>query len=67
MSGAIPQLSHYAFMVWCSAKAQGQLYLSPLPLLSSQENIHIQKCRLFMVSVDKEVNIKYETEHSVAF
>jgi hypothetical protein len=22
----------YAFMVWCSAKAQGQLYLLPLPL-----------------------------------
>jgi hypothetical protein len=27
MSGAIPPLPHYAFMAWCSVKAQGQLYL----------------------------------------
>jgi hypothetical protein len=27
MSGAIPQLPQYAFMAWCSVKAQGQLYL----------------------------------------
>jgi hypothetical protein len=27
MSGAIPPLPHYVFMAWCSAKAQGQLYL----------------------------------------
>jgi hypothetical protein len=28
MSGAIPTLSQYAFMAWCSVKAQGQLYLT---------------------------------------
>jgi hypothetical protein len=27
VSGAIPPLSQYAFMAWCSVKAQGQLYL----------------------------------------
>jgi hypothetical protein len=27
MCGAIPLLSHYAFMAWCSVEAQGQLYL----------------------------------------
>jgi hypothetical protein len=27
MSGAIPQLPQYAFVAWCSVKAQGQLYL----------------------------------------
>jgi hypothetical protein len=27
MSGAIPLLPQYAFMAWCSVKAQGQLYL----------------------------------------
>jgi hypothetical protein len=27
MSGAIPPLPQYAFMVWCLVKAQGQLYL----------------------------------------
>jgi len=26
MSGAIPPLFHYAFIEWCSVKAQGQLY-----------------------------------------
>jgi hypothetical protein len=27
MSGTIPPLPQYAFMTWCSVKAQGQLYL----------------------------------------
>jgi hypothetical protein len=27
MRGAIPPLPQYAFMAWCSVKAQGQLYL----------------------------------------
>jgi hypothetical protein len=27
MSGALPSLPQYAFMAWCSVKAQGQLYL----------------------------------------
>jgi hypothetical protein len=27
MSGTIPPLPQYAFMAWCSVKAQGQLYL----------------------------------------
>jgi len=27
MSGALPSLPRYAFMAWCSVKAQGQLYL----------------------------------------
>jgi hypothetical protein len=27
MSGAIPSLPQYAFMAWCSVKAQGQHYL----------------------------------------
>jgi hypothetical protein len=27
MSGAIPSLPQYAFMAWCSVKAQGQLYI----------------------------------------
>jgi hypothetical protein len=28
MSGAIPPLLQYAFMAWCSVKAQGKLYLN---------------------------------------
>jgi hypothetical protein len=37
MSIAIPPLPQYAFMVWCSKKAQGQLYLylSPYILMLS--------------------------------
>jgi hypothetical protein len=27
MIGAVPLLPQYAFMAWCSVKAQGQLYL----------------------------------------
>jgi hypothetical protein len=27
MRGAVPPLPQYAFMAWCSVKAQGQLYL----------------------------------------
>jgi hypothetical protein len=27
MRGGIPPLPQYAFMVWCSVEAQGQLYL----------------------------------------
>jgi len=27
MSGAIPPLLQYAFMAWCSVKAQGEIYL----------------------------------------
>jgi hypothetical protein len=27
MLGAIPLLPQYAYMAWCSVKAQGQLYL----------------------------------------
>jgi hypothetical protein len=39
MSGAVPPLPQYAFMAWCSVKAQEQLYLSPL---SSQITDFIQ-------------------------
>jgi hypothetical protein len=35
MSGAIPLLPQYAFMAWCSVKAQGQLYLYPLCCFST--------------------------------
>jgi len=35
MSGAIPPLPQYAFMAWCSVKAQQQLYLYPSPLRNS--------------------------------
>jgi hypothetical protein len=37
MSGALPPLSQYAFMAWCSVKAQGQ-FLS-LPVLE----VHITR------------------------
>jgi hypothetical protein len=33
LSGGLPPLHQSAFMAWCSVKAQGKLYLSPLPYL----------------------------------
>jgi hypothetical protein len=35
MCGAIPPLPRYAFMAWCSVKAQGQLYLYPINIYVS--------------------------------
>jgi hypothetical protein len=37
MSVAIPPLPQYAFIAWCSVKAQGQLYLLPLSKNESKE------------------------------
>jgi len=31
MPGAIPPLPQYTFMAWCLVKAEGHLYLLPLP------------------------------------
>jgi hypothetical protein len=36
MREAIPPLPQYAFMAWCSVKAQGQLYLLPLTVFLPQ-------------------------------
>jgi hypothetical protein len=41
MNGAIPPLPQYAFMAWCSVKAQGQLYLT-LPLTYLQLTVNIR-------------------------
>jgi hypothetical protein len=42
MSGAAPQLPQYTFLAWCSAKAQGQLYLYSLRFSTKQQNKLIQ-------------------------
>jgi len=33
MSGVIPPLPQYTFVVWCLVKAQGQLYLYHIPVM----------------------------------
>jgi len=45
MRGALHPLLQYAFMAWCSVKAQGQLYTLPTFYLTSdtQTAIHSQK------------------------
>jgi len=43
MCGAIPPLPQYAFKAWCSVKAQGQLYLLPLPLPHGHIPIHVNE------------------------
>jgi len=40
MSGVIPPLPQYAFIAWCSVKAQGQLYHN-LTLKSDKINNHL--------------------------
>jgi hypothetical protein len=44
MSGAIPPLPQYAFMAWCSVKAQGQLYL----LLDDDDNNNNEKIQNYL-------------------
>jgi hypothetical protein len=47
MSGAIPSLPQYAFMVLCIVKAQGRLYLLPLTTdytgLDYERNLDVMK------------------------
>jgi hypothetical protein len=43
MSGNIPPLPQYAFMAWCSVKAQEQLYLLLIQEKITQED-HVKKC-----------------------
>jgi len=38
--GAIPTVPHYAFMVWCSVKAQGQFYLYLFTVSSTYLILH---------------------------
>jgi hypothetical protein len=40
MSGAIPPLTQYSFIAWCSVTLQGQLYLYYLPVrLTCSDNL----------------------------
>jgi hypothetical protein len=42
MSGAILPLPQYAFMAWCSVKAQGQLYL----YIFDGSTVGFRKCKM---------------------
>jgi len=44
MSGAIPPLPQYAYMEWCSAKAQRQLYLFTFTLPCTTQLVLIFHC-----------------------
>jgi hypothetical protein len=46
---AIPPLHQYAFMAWCSLKAQGQLYLYfyPVPKCNQQINVWRHCCQVY--------------------
>jgi hypothetical protein len=49
MRGAIPPLPQYAFMALCSVKAQGQLYLLPLPLAAKKSiALWVSQCTLLI-------------------
>jgi hypothetical protein len=61
MSGAIPPLSQYALMAWCSVKAQGKLYLftSTFTVIFSINNIMVHKNPLFDMFV-KDGSFAYD-------
>jgi hypothetical protein len=44
MSGAIPTLPQYAFMAWCSVKAQGQLYIYLYLYTPLGRCVYLKKC-----------------------
>jgi hypothetical protein len=45
MRGTIPALLPYAFMAWCSVKAQGQLYFTLLPCMQGgSQPVHAERC-----------------------
>jgi hypothetical protein len=48
MSEVIHPLPQYAFMVWCSVKAQGQLYI---PLVSSMVQVFVRHQKSAMAAV----------------
>jgi hypothetical protein len=55
MSGAIPPFLQYAFMAWCSVKAQGQLYF-----LLALIDVSIQHRRKTIAQLHAQ---KLSTEH----
>jgi len=55
MCGAIPPLLQYAFIVWCSVKAQGQLYVYLLSyslslLFSSFLHLYSPSLNIFLLN-----------------
>jgi hypothetical protein len=73
MRGAIPPLSQYAFMAWCSVKAQGQLYLhlyltlaisevvTRFPPISNISNIKV----VYSIDLDVDDSIHVQPEASL--
>jgi hypothetical protein len=58
MSGAVPPLPHYAFMAWCSVKAQGQLYLTLLSKrITADRNRDISEILSVLMNVVVKQNI----------
>jgi hypothetical protein len=49
MCGATPPLPQYTFMAWCSVKAQGQLYLYLVVILSSPTTSSFKWFLLFLL------------------
>jgi hypothetical protein len=47
MRGDVPPLPQYALMVWCSVKAQGQLYLY---LLGRQGTVYLYSTNLEIIT-----------------
>jgi hypothetical protein len=67
MRGAKPPLPQYAFMAWCSVKAQGQLYLLPLCLWRvAQGQLYLYRClNPFLIGMWPLIPM-YVTQHPLA-
>jgi hypothetical protein len=64
MRGSIPPLPQYAFIEWCSVKAQGQLYFMYIYILA--ENINtIKRITEAMLLGSKEVGLKANPEKTM--
>jgi hypothetical protein len=55
VSGAIPPLHQYAFMVWCPVKTQGQLYLFQVIMNMTQNQKQQQIYKVTMCSKSCEI------------
>jgi hypothetical protein len=63
MSGAIPPLPQYAFMVWCSVKAQGQLYLYFTQVYGEHGEDDYMLCRLEVECIIMDICESTEVVH----
>jgi hypothetical protein len=56
MSGDTPPFPQYVFMGWCLVKAQGQLYLLPLPYALTKFNYKRRIVMSYKIETKKRIH-----------